>query len=163
ISYSHPLVWLERRARRLGRVLATVAAVIAGVAWVVPAARAEVPHTVSADLEASADTGALHAVTPVRLLDSRTGTKPAAGAALDVTATEPERAGFLTVYPCDAPLPVASNVNYTAGESVADAAIVGLAADGTVCVYTSAASHVVVDLNGWFGPAGKATFAAQAP
>src|SRR5207249_1304343 len=62
-----------------------------------------------------------------------------------------------------APLPVASNVNYTAGESVADAAIVGVAADGTVCVYTSAASHVVVDLNGWFGPAGKASFAAQAP
>src|SRR5437763_1490013 len=30
--------------------------------------------------------------------------------ALNVTATEPERAGFLTVYPCDQPKPVASNV-----------------------------------------------------
>jgi len=121
----------------------------------------------------------LMSVAPVRVADTRQSGKkvgagqvlvlaPAAGTgahavALNVTATEPDRAGFLTVYPCDAPVPVASNVNYRAGESVADAAVVGLAADGTVCVYASAASHVVVDLNGWFGPAGKASFAAQPP
>ena len=45
--------------------------------------------------------------------------------ALNVTATEPEKAGYLTVYPCDQPQPVASNVNYTAGHDTADAAIVG--------------------------------------
>ena len=118
-------------------------------------------------------------VAPVRIADTRqSGQKVGAGqalvlnpapgtgahaVALNVTATEPDRAGFLTVYPCDAPVPVASNVNYRAGETVADAAIVALAGDGTVCVYTSAASHVVVDLNGWFGPAGKASFTAQPP
>jgi cell wall-associated NlpC family hydrolase len=118
-------------------------------------------------------------VAPARIADTRaSGPKIGAGqvlvlnaaagsgahaVALNVTATEPDGAGFLTVYPCDAALPVASNVNYVAGQTVADAAIVGVAADGTVCVYSSAASHVVVDLNGWFGPAGKAAFTAQAP
>jgi cell wall-associated NlpC family hydrolase len=118
-------------------------------------------------------------VAPTRIADTRAGGQklgagqvlvvtpvPGAGAhavALNVTATEPDRAGFLTVFPCDAAPPVASNVNYATGETVADAAVVGLAADGTVCVFTSAASHVVVDLNGWFGPAGKASFGAQPP
>ncbi len=118
-------------------------------------------------------------VAPARIADTRAGGQkvgagqvltlnpaPGSGAhavALNVTATEPDGAGFLTVYPCDSPLPVASNVNYATGETVADAVIVGLASDGTVCVFSSAASHVVVDLNAWFGPAGKAGFAAQAP
>jgi len=84
--------------------------------------------------------------------------------ALNVTATEPERAGFLTVYPCDQPMPVASNVNFVAAHDTADAAIVGVAAgDGTVCVYASAPTHVVVDINAWFGPLGLARFSAQAP
>jgi cell wall-associated NlpC family hydrolase len=84
--------------------------------------------------------------------------------ALNVTATEPERAGYLTVYPCDQPQPVASNVNYVASRDTADAAVVGVSAtDGSVCVFTSAATHVVVDINGWFGPLGLARFSAQAP
>ena len=81
-----------------------------------------------------------------------------------MTATEPERAGFLTVYPCDQPRPVTSNVNYLAGRDTADAAIVGVSAtDGSVCVFTSAPTHVVVDINGWFGPLGLARYSAQVP
>ena len=84
--------------------------------------------------------------------------------ALNVTATEPEKAGYLTVYPCDQPQPVASNVNYVAGHDTADAAIVGVSAtDGSVCVFSLAATHVVVDVNGWFGPLGLARFTAQTP
>jgi hypothetical protein len=83
--------------------------------------------------------------------------------ALNVTATEAETPGFLTVYPCDAPRPVTSNVNFTIGRDTADAVIVGVAGDGSVCVFTSANVHVVVDVNGWFGPLGLARFGAQAP
>ena len=84
--------------------------------------------------------------------------------ALNVTATAPEKAGYLTVYPCDQPQPVVSNVNYVAGRDTADAAIVGVSAtDGSVCVFSSATTHVVVDVNGWFGPLGLARFTAQTP
>jgi cell wall-associated NlpC family hydrolase len=83
--------------------------------------------------------------------------------ALNVTATEPESAGYLTVYPCDQPRPVASNVNYTAGHDTADAAVVAVAADGSVCVFSSSTTHVVVDVNGWFGPLGLARFEAESP
>jgi NlpC/P60 family len=92
---------------------------------------------------------------------------PASGVhavALNVTATEPEKAGFLTVYPCNQPRPIASNVNYVAGHDTADAAVVGVSAtDGSVCVFSSATTHVVVDVNGWFGPLGLARFTAQTP
>jgi cell wall-associated NlpC family hydrolase len=83
--------------------------------------------------------------------------------ALNVTATEEEDTGFLTVYPCDATPPLASNVNYAAGRNVADAAIVGVSADGTVCVFSSASTHVVVDVTGWFGPSAPASFTARSP
>jgi cell wall-associated NlpC family hydrolase len=83
--------------------------------------------------------------------------------ALNVTATEPEAAGYLTVYPCDQARPTASNVNFTAAHDTADAAIVEDAADGTVCVYSSATTHIVVDVNAWFGPLGLAHFEPQAP
>src|SRR5204862_2913781 len=74
-------------------------------------------------------------VVPTRIADTRTAKRklaagevltvqptaahdvPATGVksvALNVTATEPERAGYLTVYPCDQPRPTASNVNFVA-------------------------------------------------
>ena len=33
----------------------------------------------------------------------------------------------------------------------------------SVCVFSSAPTHVVVDIDGWFGPLGLARFAAQVP
>jgi hypothetical protein len=77
---------------------------------------------------------------------------PAAGVGavmLNVTAVEPAGAGFLTVYPCDAERPLASNVNYVAGQVVPNAVLAKVSADGAVCVFTLAATHIVVDVNGW--------------
>ena len=65
---------------------------------------------------------------------------------LNVTAVDPRGPGFLTVYPCDAPRPTASNVNHLAGMTIPNAAVSRIAADGTVCVYTLAAAHLVVDV-----------------
>jgi hypothetical protein len=87
---------------------------------------------------------------PTRVADTRTNQHKLA-------------AGFLTVYPCDASRPTASNLNYAPGQDTADAVIVGVAGDGTVCVFSSADTHVVVDVNGWFGPLGLARFSAGAP
>ena len=81
------------------------------------------------------------------------GGVPATGAAavvLTVTATEPEAAGYLTVWP-EGPVPLASNLNLGgADDTVAAQAVVPLGPDGAVRVYTYAATHVVADVTGWF-------------
>jgi hypothetical protein len=75
------------------------------------------------------------------------------GAALNVTVTWPRADGFLTVWPCDQPRPVASNLNYIRHQTVANLAVTRVAADGSACVYTSQDAHVVVDLEGTFSAA----------
>ena len=77
----------------------------------------------------------------------------AEAAALNVTVTEAAGAGFVTVYPCDEPRPNASNLNFLAGDTVPNAVIAALAADGTVCLFTSQPTHLLVDIDGEF-PAG---------
>lgn len=62
--------------------------------------------------------------------------------------------GYLTAWPCDRPRPGTSAVNPQAGTAVANLADVELAADGTLCVYTETATDVLVDVVGWWGPAG---------
>ena len=43
-----------------------------------------------------------------------------------------------------------ASVNYPAGGIVGNAVIVPVSADGTVCFYSSTATDIVVDINGWF-------------
>jgi len=74
-----------------------------------------------------------------------------AAALLNVTAVRPDAQGFLTVYPCDEALPDASNVNYFANGIEPNAVLAKLSATGTVCIYTYAATHLVVDVNGHTG------------
>jgi hypothetical protein len=71
-----------------------------------------------------------------------------ATATLNVTVTGPTSPGFVTIWPCDQIQPLASTLNYAAGDTVANLSITTVAADGTVCLYTEAAAHLVVDLNG---------------
>ena len=72
-----------------------------------------------------------------------------------VTATDADAAGFVTVSPCGSSTPTVSTLNLGPGEVVANVAATAVGGDGTVCVYTSAAMHVVVDLEGWFGSTGS--------
>jgi hypothetical protein len=63
--------------------------------------------------------------------------------------------GYLTLYPGDAALPpIVSNVNFSAGQTRANNAIVPLAGDGTgtIRVKNGSAStvHFVLDVNGYF-------------
>jgi hypothetical protein len=74
----------------------------------------------------------------------------ASAVVLTVTVTEPGAAGFVTVFPCGAARPLASNVNFVAGSTVANSVVSGVGSNGRVCVFTLVAAHLVVDVNGYF-------------
>jgi len=124
-----------------------------------------------------------HPLTPARVLDTRPGEStvdgkqlgagasapgstlalPVAGrggvpatatsVVLNVTVDGASGSGFVTVHPCDGPLPLASNLNFVAGVPAANGSVVPLAADGTVCLFVGGSSpvHLVVDVGGYFG------------
>ena len=78
---------------------------------------------------------------------------------VNLTVDQPDADGFITLWPCDEARPTASNLNYVPAQTVAVAALSRVATDGTICVYTHAATHVIIDAAGRF-PAG--TFAPLA-
>ncbi|MDQ1425101.1 MAG: hypothetical protein QOD72_2599 [Acidimicrobiaceae bacterium] len=71
-------------------------------------------------------------------------------AVVNVTATDSLGSGYLTVYPCDDPPPLASNLNVAFGDTRPNLVLTHLSAGGTICLIGSVAMHVVVDLQGWF-------------
>lgn len=69
--------------------------------------------------------------------------------ALNVVAVNPSAKGYLTVYPCEsADVPATSTLNFTAGVTIANSLIV----DGSpwLCVRTSQATDVIIDVTGYF-------------
>jgi hypothetical protein len=129
--------------------------------------------------------GVYHALTPVRVADTRSGSGlplagqslssgqsdklPVAGsngvpadattAVLNVTVTNPTSPSYLTVYPGGTAAPLASNLNFAAGQTVANLVTVPIGGDGTVRFFNHAGTtDVVVDLEGYMqrgaGPAG---------
>ena len=67
---------------------------------------------------------------------------------MNVTAAGADGAGFVTVYPCGA-VPNVSNLNFSASTpAIANGALVPLSTDGDVCLFTSNAVHLIVDING---------------
>jgi hypothetical protein len=123
--------------------------------------------------------GTLFGIPPARMLDTRTGqgtTRPGPVAAartlavdprpvagvpgqgvtalvMNLTVTEPAAAGFVTAWPCGAPRPLASNVNFSAGQTIANLVVVdvtGRAATGAVCIESSTTAHLIADVTGYF-------------
>lgn len=83
---------------------------------------------------------------------------------LNVTATASSGPGFLTIWPCDEPFPLAASVNYETGSTVGNGVFTGVDGDGQVCIYSLASSHVVVDVQGWVAPnQSAAPFTAVTP
>ena len=78
--------------------------------------------------------------------------RSATGVMLNVTATGAERRGNVRVYPCtstaQADVTPTSAVNFTGEGSVANLVPISLSSNRLVCVYTSQATDVVVDLFG---------------
>jgi hypothetical protein len=57
--------------------------------------------------------------------------------------------GFVTVYPCDAPRPTASNFNPTDANPSTVLVAAKLSATGTVCIYTNVATDLIADIQGY--------------
>ena len=103
--------------------------------------------------------GAVPSEGSVRLDVTGVGGVPAAGVGavvLNVTVTEPTGDGYVTVWPGDGPRPIASNLNFVAGETIPNLAIAKVAADGTVRLHNGSTGsvHLVADVAGWY-PAGS--------
>ncbi len=85
------------------------------------------------------------------------GGVPASGATaviLTVTATGGTTGGYLTVYPAGSAVPLASNLNYAAYESVPNLVEVALGSSGQISIFNSSgAVDVLVDVEGYVGPA----------
>ncbi|MFI7603565.1 hypothetical protein ACIBTV_00390 [Micromonospora sp. NPDC049366] len=91
---------------------------------------------------------------PVPFLDpSRDGTAPRPTALVaNLTVTAPTRAGVLTAHPNGSDQPTASNVNYVAGETAANHAIVGVGEDNAIVLFNNSSgfTHMIVDQSGYF-------------
>ncbi|MFE5679952.1 hypothetical protein ACFQ7B_20605 [Streptomyces erythrochromogenes] len=74
--------------------------------------------------------------------------------ALNVTVTNPRAAGHLTVFPGGQAAPNTSNVNFTGGQTIANAAIVPVGADGKINVRNGGwdPADVIVDVVGYYSP-----------
>jgi LPXTG-site transpeptidase (sortase) family protein len=126
--------------------------------------------TSSAASAAVGGSGRFNPVAPSRLVDTRSGARPRAGAVVRVqvagrfgvpasalavvvnlTATDAAAGGYLAVYPSGTTRPNVSSLNLAnAGDTLANLATVPLGADGGIDVYTEAGTHVIVDLFGWY-------------
>ncbi len=74
-------------------------------------------------------------------------------AILNVAAVDPTDTSFLTVYPCQPTVPLASSVNYTtAGVNRANELIAELSDDGEICIYTDKGIDLLVDVTGYITP-----------
>jgi hypothetical protein len=112
---------------------------------------------------------------PQRIYDSRSGVTLNAGrvtaiaipgggalAVVNLTSTTAQAPGFLTVWACDRARPATSSLAFTASQPATSAtAVTPIGSDGRVCIYNSAATHLVVDLFGTSGATSR--FQAVAP
>jgi Tol biopolymer transport system component len=122
----------------------------------------------------SAPTGFFFTLRPCRLFDTRLGggalhsggswALPALGACgipatavaivANVTAVQPTAAGFLTLHPAGIPPPVASSLNFSAGQTRSNNAVVRLSGSGTFAVSPlvlgSGTVDVILDVVGYF-------------
>ena len=67
---------------------------------------------------------------------------------LNVTAAVPDAWGYLTVHPAGTPRPYTSNLTYDVGQTVANTVITAVGAGGRISIYTSASTHLIVDVAG---------------
>src|SRR5664279_3270504 len=121
--------------------------------------------------------GGFGSVAPLRVLDTRSGTGapaaavragatvavkvtgqggvPATGVSavvLNVTVTAPTAGGFITGYASGSPRPLASNLNFTAWQTVPNLVVAPVGADGDVVLYNGSpgAVHLLADLSGYY-------------
>jgi hypothetical protein len=130
----------------------------------------------------------LQAQGPRRILDTRSGTGGRRGAlgagaayavrvrgvggvpataqavALNVTVVAPTATGGVTVWPSGATRPASASMTFAATTTTTSLVFAKIGADGKVGVYNGAgASHVVLDVVGWFSTTARGRFTPLAP
>jgi len=139
-------------------------------------------HSVTATFSSSSTAGLYFIpVTPCRVADTRQGSgktgafgapNMAAGASrdfpipqsacgipasaqaysLNVTAVPPGALIYLSIWPTGQPQPVVSTLNAFDGSIVANAALVLAGTNGSISIYVSNTTDVIIDINGYFAP-----------
>ena len=162
-----------------GRWTANAAIVPAGTSGSVSVFASDATHVVldiNGYFVPAATSGALsfYPLTPCRVLDTRSGASIGAGAtrtvavrssscsvpasavaySLNFTALPQGPLGWITTWPTGAAMPTASTLNAPTGTITANAAILPAGTSGSVNVYASDATHLLVDINGYFAPPG---------
>jgi hypothetical protein len=120
------------------------------------------------------------ATTPTRLLDTRTGTggstspwgpgelrtltvvgsavpDDASAVVVNMTVTQATAGSFLTVFPTDQSQPLASNLNFSAGQTIPNLVIVGVGVGGgnagNISIFNAAGNvHILADVVGYYRP-----------
>jgi uncharacterized repeat protein (TIGR01451 family) len=74
---------------------------------------------------------------------------------LNIAVTQPNATGFVTLFPAGGATPVVSTINYAAGDTLSNNAIVPLSADGRLSAFIRQATagttmHLIIDVNGYF-------------
>ena len=105
--------------------------------------------------------GALGATSTRDLLVSGRGNVPASGATavmLNLTATNTSAPGFVTAWPAGTAWPLASNLNFTAGQTVPNLALAKLGDNGNVSLFNSAGStDLIADVEWYFDASSQVT------
>jgi hypothetical protein len=123
---------------------------------------------------------AFYPLTPCRIADTRTATAPLGGPglvaqttrtfpvqqstcgvpanaqayALNFAAVPGSALGFLTAWPTGQPQPLVASLNDPTGTVVANAVVVPAGNSGSVDVFTTDNTDLVIDINGYFAPPG---------
>jgi hypothetical protein len=114
------------------------------------------------------------ALTPIRALDTRNGPGTPVGpgvslplavagsfgvpadataVVMNVTVTDPTVAGYVSVYPDNASVPLASNLNFVPGLTVPNLVTVGIGTGGGVKIFNAnGTTHVIADIVGYYKP-----------
>ena len=84
-------------------------------------------------------------------LDGSTVQVPASATAaiVNVIAVDTTARGYVTVWPCDGDVPLASNINFRANQRIANGVIAPIGTGGSICIHALVPTDIVVDIGGW--------------
>jgi hypothetical protein len=87
----------------------------------------------------------------------------ATAVSLNITSTDAGANGFVTAWACDDGQPLVSSLNQQPGRVRPNLVVTPVAADGTVCLYTSSDVELIVDVTGYYSPSSTQRFVPSAP
>ena len=96
--------------------------------------------------------GAGSTVEVAALTPSPTTPSDATAVVLDIVGTDARVPGYVTVWPCGSPRPLASNLNLAPGGTIATLVISALGPGGKVCLFTQNGAELIADVFGYIVP-----------